>query len=331
MGSLYRRGRVWWGQYRDETGKRKQVSLDTRSKQEAKDYLAEIEKAARECRLGIADGKSNHVPIAPLLDAYMRERCQELEPSTIRSYRLHFANVLPDILGLDYEPVGRRNSEESFRELLRALGKHPVSEITLEAVSDWRTARVAEGKALRTATMEAGAVKTFLQWCKANGKTSTNPLQRMKPRKSKDDRRFRALSEAEVKALVAVSPPQLALTGRMFVLTGLRASELTKLVWADVDLRARTARIRETKNHEPRTVRLYEKLAEDLSAWREERCKAGESLDPANPVFVNAKGRRWDCTQTIRRRLKTWARKAGLDLQANHTQSATHVRYPGAS
>ncbi len=141
-------------------------------------------------------------------------------------------------------------------------------------------------------------------------------------KKKGDDRRHRAISEREAMALVAVSPPKLAVTWRMFLLAGIRAGELLNLDWRDLDLNGETrrARILKAKSQRPRAVKLYPRLAASLAAWRAER-----PLDPTAPVFLSAAGERWKDAQTIRRRLLTWTKRANMSPHKLTTRSLRHT------
>ena len=154
MASIYRRDRIWWAKYRGPDGERKRVSLGTTRRAEAFDLLAELTRAERERRLGLGNGRTNHRPLAPIIEAFMREKEQALRPSTLRNYRLSLGHVLPGLFGFTFEPVGRLGSRESLGKLLRALGAAPVSRITGPSALAWRTKR-AELTSARTASMEA--------------------------------------------------------------------------------------------------------------------------------------------------------------------------------
>lgn len=96
-----------------------------------------------------------------------------------------------------------------------------------------------------------------------------NPLRDIS--KKKEPRgRIRFLSDAERDALLAACAksdwPALHTLVMLAISTGARRGELIRLKWADVDLKAAIATVRETKNGEPRVLPLVGKA---LAALRE--------------------------------------------------------------
>jgi len=83
-----------------------------------------------------------------------------------------------------------------------------------------------------------------------------------------DDARDRRVSSDELDAIIAAGEETRHLSDlvRLAVETACRREELVYLRWADVDLKARTARLRKTKNGQPRTVPLTREAAALLAA-----------------------------------------------------------------
>ena len=73
--------------------------------------------------------------------------------------------------------------------------------------------------------------------------------------------------------------------------TGLRIGEALKLTLADLDFDRRLIVIRETKFKKSRYVMLSPSSVRHLTAFLRKRSRAGFSMEPNAPVFVNPMGR----------------------------------------
>lgn len=121
---------------------------------------------------------------------------------------------------------------------------------------------------------------------------TTNPVAGI-ARKTEPKGRIRFLSDDERAALLEACaksawPPLRALV-LMAITSGARRAEMTGLRWADVDMVAGTALVKETKNGEPRTLIIRGEALKALQAMhavREEKPKAERS----EFVFTNATG-----------------------------------------
>ena len=111
-------------------------------------------------------------------------------------------------------------------------------------------ALIAAGKSARTANIRRAHAVALAEWCVQTGRMDSNPLKIVGKRDESRDqrRRRRALSDEELGRFFAVAEER----GRKLwylcaALAGLRKSELKKLTWADVNLKAGVLTIRDGK------------------------------------------------------------------------------------
>jgi integrase len=101
-------------------------------------------------------------------------------------------------------------------------------------------------------------------WHRAKRRTTVIKRDQLKPW-------FEAVLLLKTQAASAGTDTQGALVADyllLLILTGLRRSEGAQLVWSDVDLKAKTLTVRDTKNHEDHALPLTDYLFEILAARR---------------------------------------------------------------
>ena len=138
--------------------------------------------------------------------------------------------------------------------------------------------------------------------------------------------RVKALSEDELRALLAEVPDEWRLFFELLAHTGLRIGEAVALTWADVDLGARRITVRRRlyrgrfdspkSRYGYRVIPLAETLARAL--WR----LRGTASDEA-PVFPMGDGTHLDPSNVAARVLKPAARRAGVPWAGFHTSRHT--------
>ena len=157
-------------------------------------------------------------------------------------------------------------------------------------------ARVAADAAPTTVNGYRLALSGFYTWLVREGRWPSNPVKQVAPVKVKGKKRERrALTAKELGRLLKAAPPHRALVYRVAATTGLRRSELAALRWADIDLKAATARVRATtsKNRREALQPLPNGTVAALNTAR------GERQLPSAPVFASIPG-----TPTLRTDLK---------------------------
>ncbi len=114
-----------------------------------------------------------------------------------------------------------------------------------------------------------------------------NPVSRVKKPKE-DNRRTRFLNEEEAKKLLERAKERNIVLYRMMLLslyTGLRAGEILKLTWEDVDFTNETLSIRDTKSGKNRHVYMTNLLLSELKLQQESQAESEERL-----VFIGRFG-----------------------------------------
>lgn len=182
----------------------------------------------------------------------------------------------------------RKNASEQIRLLTKwrdAIGSRPLVTLTPAIIAEARDTlaarRAPSGKPLAGSTVNRhmAALSGVLSIAvREYGWLARNPIGNVtKFAESKGRERF--LTDDERSALLAqcaASPlPALTPIVELALATGARKSELLGMQWKDIDLAKRTARFRDTKNGEARTVPLAKPAVETLKAWRSARLPTG--------------------------------------------------------
>lgn len=141
--------------------------------------------------------------------------------------------------------------------LTRSIGStKTLNEVTVEHVRVI-IGRVADAASPTTANHYRAALSGFFHWLVKEGRWGANPVARVNPAESDDPRRKRrALTIAERDRLLAKSPALRSAAYRVALTTGLRRSEVRRLLRSDVDLDAATLTIRGRANWKNRSVRV---------------------------------------------------------------------------
>lgn len=153
----------------------------------------------------------------------------------------------------------------------------------------------AKRKRKSTANRDLTVLKAALNLAFANGRTATDQAwKNVKPFKGVDGARLRYLSDEESRRLVNAAELEFRPIVQAALLTGARWGELREITVGDVDLRAATVRLRETKGGSPRDCYLE---GEGLSLFRQQSLgKAGDAL-----IFPAPNGKKWTDATQVRR------------------------------
>ena len=173
----------------------------------------------------------------------------------------------------------RRPEAGRIRILCEQFGALPLSAITASAIKAWLAKREAEGLSVASSNRYLSALKSIYKAAVTYGFCKTNPAAAVTTQKeevkSKD-----VLDDAEFERLLTELPDY----SRRIVLaaaeTGMRAGEIRRLKWEDVDLAAGELRVAIAKNKEFRIVPFTERLRAML-----EEMKAEAIPHPTAPVF----------------------------------------------
>lgn len=305
MGRVYKpHGRKrWYIDYVTARGGRvrQAVGLD---KREARVALRALEERERQRRVGLLPMLDNSAKLADLQGEFLDYVERERSPGTATFYKDALKAIVPKLPG------------------------KTVDDPRIADVEQFRAARL-KGASPRTVAIEISALKRMLEWAVEREMITDNPIKRVKNGKQTRTKPRRALTTDEVQKLLDTSPEIYRRVWQTFLCTGLRRGELVELRWSDVDLDARTIRVRaETvKTRKGRKMPIPQELAAMLADMKAER-----DPDAGDPVFVNEAGRPWRCN--LLKRLKRCIKAAkinptGVDLHSMRYTYGTLLYHSG--
>ena len=214
----------------------------------------------------------------------------------------------------------RKGEESRVRILCEQFGPLPLSGITASAIKSWLAKRGAEGLSPASQNRYLAALKSIYKaavtygFCKTNAAAAvTMQTEEIKARDVLDDEEFeRLLAELpEYSRRIVLAAAE----------TGMRSSEIRRLVWEDVDLAAGELRVAVAKNKEYRVVPLTRRLRALL-----EEMKGEETPKTRSPVFEGVE---------IKKGLAAALKRAGIEkhvsLHSFRHQFATRALEAGVS
>ncbi len=169
----------------------------------------------------------------------------------------------------------------------RDLGVYSLETLTRARIAEWRDARLAEGAAPATVTRELGILSSVISYARkdlgieienAAGLVRRPPATRGRDRRlepGEERRLLEALGDraGDVRGAkrsgayrVGTRNPWMRPLVLLAIETAMRQGELLALTWNNVDLKARTAHLEDTKNGESRTVPLSSRAVAVLEA-----------------------------------------------------------------
>lgn len=248
---LFQRNGWWWIDYYDAEGKRHR-------KKAAPDYQT-AKLIYRQTMTAIARGEVLGV----------REEGIRLRDFVERKY-------WPAVKATLAPTWAERSWYTLEKILLPSFGTTKLSGLRREDVEAWYAERLGEVKA-STGNKELTRLKHLLNRAVAWGYLKDSPAKAIRKAKEAPGR-VRYLIPEEREALLRDANPTLRLYILTALQTGARRSEVIRLRWGDVDMKARTVTFRHTKNGEARSVPMTDTLWEALQALP-------RPLDPNAPVL----------------------------------------------
>ncbi len=259
MPSLLNRGGVWYASFHD-AGRRptqRRHSLKTRSKRTALRLLSRLDDAYR---AGVWDAWSQQPDelfhadqiaapkrLGEVAAEFVAHKKETAAPSTLNAYR-SYTRLLVAVAGADaYLERISSTDVERFIHATGASGRSP------SAGSKHQRMIVAQ---------------SFFSFAFARGYVKTKVTDAV-TRPPKPERLPKAVTDAELDALLAAIPEGRAWTRPVFqfaALTGLRVSELCRLRWRDIDFEKRLLRIERQKNGKAQTQPFPESALYVLNA-----------------------------------------------------------------
>jgi len=183
---------------------------------------------------------------------------------------------------------------QSERARLSAMARDPLAQCTLAKLSssavasyrDTRLQKVAPATVVRELSLIQTAIETATrEW---GIPLPANPVALVRRPVVRNERKRRLHSDEEARLLAAAKDPRSDWITPVIVIaieTGMRRSELLALTWADVDLSARVAHVRHSKNGESREVPLSRRSVQILQELRRNRVKC-DHFESADGDFV---------------------------------------------
>ncbi len=294
MGSMYKRGEVWWIKYY-RNGKSHRESSGTIKKMVAKKLMERREGE-------IAQGKMPGVHFEKIT-------FDQLAKGFLADYRINKKKSLT-------------RAEGSVDHLKKYFEGMKVPAITTPRINEYIEKRLDKEASNGTVNRELSALKRMLTL----GARQTPPIVDRVPHipmLKENNARKGFFEHNEFLAMRNALPVYLRGFSTYAYKTGWRLSEITDLTWSRVDRHQGIVRLEagETKNNEGRTVYLDEELKEIISSQWEAR-KNNRVMLPY--VFLNEKG-----DNKIKRFDKTWNRackNAKIGKRIFHDLRRTAVR-----
>ena len=226
MGSVYRRGGVWWVAYYHQGKQRHETSGSSRR---------------------------------PVAVALLKRRHEELGKG--RPAREAEKVLLSDLKALvvaDYRVNGRRSAkrlEQSWAHIVEFFGEREKAiAFTPQRLAAYLTARTDDGAAPATVKNELAALKRAFNLARKTGVLLPNEGPAAFPTIAPSNARSGFFERGEHEAVRAALPPDEGDVAEFLFWTGWRKGEALGLRWRNVDEAAGVIRIETTKSGEPRTL-----------------------------------------------------------------------------
>ena len=277
MGTIYKRGRIWWiAYYRNN----QQLCESTHS--------TDVVEARRQLR--IREGKiSEGIPI------------------TRRTGQVRIAEILDSVL-TDYRLNGRRSTQDAEirvrLHLAPAIGGRRASDFTTADVQAYALSRQKASAANGQINRELALLKRGFRLAVQSGLLAWRPHIPML-RESNVRKGF--FERDQFDSVLRHIPEHLHGFLITAYITGWRVSEIRGLRWSNVDLQARELRLDpgESKNEEGRVFPMTKELAQVLEDWKRRQLDEQHAYDRIVPwVFwyryrgkvrpIGDFGKRWD-------------------------------------
>lgn len=193
----------------------------------------------------------------------------------------------------------------NFISIQRASGLESIRTITGADVAAFATRPLLDGRNRhpKTINRDLSIVSALFGFIVREGLLRRNPAE-LADRAPEVQSAPRALSEREQTRLLDWSRKSYnALRNHTIIYlvlnTGLRASEVCNLKWADIDLRKGRLHVVQGKGGRDRTVPLLPPMMEALVYYRQTRRYEIACPGYEDSVFLNSTGPRWGCAMTV--------------------------------
>ena len=322
MGSIYKRGNIWYVDVR-AGGQRVRKRVGT-SKKIAELALRDAEVKIARDEFGFARSDAS---IQKFLERFLEYSDANHSPATFKRYRAvidHFKRFLklqPEIVFLSQIGAREIDGYKIFRkgEWVNPNGDPVESD---EDVSSYTR----KGARAHTINFEIGTLRTIfnmaIKWSYMKG----NPAKGVVKLKVNDSKKPRFLTIDECKKLLDNSPLQLRDILYVFLNTGMRKAELENLEWSDIDFKRRKIKIQRKDFWHPKTgereIPMNQGTYDLLSGLK----KGNDRGLKSNFVFPHSDGSR--IKEKLRRQLIRIAEKAKIEgLTKIHSLRHTYASH----
>ena len=253
-----RQGSVWWV-YARVMGRTVRKSTGCRSKKAARDRGQELVTKAERRAIGApVEGDVFREPIAP-----------------------HLKDFLGSLAAKERNPQHQREVRNGVEDFIRWSEATHLDELDDLRAERWLAELRAGGISARTYNRLRGYLKQLGSWLERKGRVQSSPFKALEALSVESDRRLerRALTPTELNRLLEVAPEERARVYLLACDAGLRRGEIAKLTWANLDLEARTVKVRASTSKNKRTALLV------LSRRATEALRSLEGGNPGDLVF----------------------------------------------
>jgi integrase len=182
-------------------------------------------------------------------------------PGEGKTFREMMENTLQSMPQRSYL---RNRSGVTPRILTSSLGGYTLTEITPRVVNEYKEKRRRDGPKPGSINREISTMKkAFNLAVKESEWVKDNPVARVSM-EEENNKRDRWLTTEEEERVLEVCPLWVRELVTFALNTGMRFGEILSLEWKRVDLFKRTVAVFESKNKEPRTIPINERVFEIL-------------------------------------------------------------------
>jgi integrase len=307
---VYKRGDRYVVVYRDPHGRQRKAAARTLA--EARELKATLTADVKRGEYRATSKVTFAAYATEWIASYQGRTSRGIRPETLADYRHD--------LGLDDEGKPTGGGAVAF------FGRTQLAAIEPRDVKRYAAELAARGLAPGSVRNVLAPVRALLATAYEDGLIRGNPAAGLRIVQRQDvehdGQAVKALTEDELRALLAALPDDWRLFFEFLAHTGLRIGEAVALTWADVDFGKRRLRVRRRlykgrfdapkSKYGRRTIPLSPRLAQAL--WRLQ----GNASDDA-PLFASANGTYLDPSNVAARILKPAARWAGVPWASFHT------------
>ncbi|MEM8875293.1 MAG: tyrosine-type recombinase/integrase [Planctomycetota bacterium] len=218
----------WYVQWKDANG-RTQRRKGYTDRAATRQLAAKLEREQARSEVGMTDPYAEH---------------------RHRDIREHLADYLDHLDTVGRSASYRELAEQRVGIILDGTGWLTLDKVNADDFLTWRTRRARNGStngkgikpgakpSARTLNHFRDSIRAFLNWCVSVKRMPANPLAGIPAVEGPEKVKRRAMTEAEITALLTGCPDDRRFAWMFLLLTGLRCREAAALEWQDVRLMA---------------------------------------------------------------------------------------------